>query len=332
MKRLHFKNGEFKILVLSDVHECMTNPIKHHDVMSFIEKSLESTMPDLVVFCGDNATANNKKRQEKAIESIVSPIVKRKIPFACVFGNHDDEYCKISKEEQLKIYQSQGFCLSVKGNCFTGVCNFNLPLYDEKNEKIIFNLWFMDSNTYDKENGGYAYVADDQLSWYQKTAEELRRSQGYTVKSILFQHMTVPEEYSLLKKCKKETAHSVKGDCGYDGYYCIDSDNATMEGMLLEGPCPPTKNNGEFSKWKETGDIILAVFGHDHINTFSGEYDGITLMQAGGAGFNTYHKGVSQSASLIKITESDLSVKREHINFSDLIGTPLTYKLFPFLK
>ena len=49
--------------------------------------------------------------------------------------------------------------------------------------------------------------------------------------------------------------------------------------MLGEGPCPPDVNNGQFTSWVKTGDVIGAVFGHDHINDFVGDVDGIKLIQ-----------------------------------------------------
>ena len=69
----------------------------------------------------------------------------------------------------------------------------NLPIYASKGNDIKFNLWLFDSNDYDRENGGYDYVHQDQIDWYVKTSEELEKKAGHPVPSIAFQHIIVPE-------------------------------------------------------------------------------------------------------------------------------------------
>lgn len=61
-------------------------------------------------------------------------------------------------------------CLASEGEAMTGCGNYNLPIKSSDGAKNVFNLWFIDSGTYDKENGGYAHVAEDQLAWYKKRA------------------------------------------------------------------------------------------------------------------------------------------------------------------
>ena len=79
-----------------------------------------------------------------------------------------------------------------------------------------------------------------------------------------------------------------------------------VEGYLGEGPCSPDYNNGQFESWKKTGDIIGAVFGHDHMNEFTGTVDGITLMQTQTAGFGAYTNGCRSAVRVITLYENDL--------------------------
>ncbi|MBO5290076.1 MAG: hypothetical protein J6B35_00640, partial [Clostridia bacterium] len=44
----------------------------------------------------------------------------------------------------------------------------------------------------------------------------------------------------------------------------------------------------QFESWKKTGDIFAAFFGHDHVNDFRMNIDGIDLYQTLGAGYFTY--------------------------------------------
>ena len=52
----------------------------------------------------------------------------------------------------------------------------------------------------------------------------------------------------------------------------------------------------------ETGDIVAAFFGHDHINTFTAKVDGIRLVQSPSAGYHSY--GDRHGGRLIVIDEN----------------------------
>ena len=72
-----------------------------------------------------------------------------------------------------------------------------------------------------------------------------------------------------------------------------------------ESPCPPADEaNGrrQFALWKAHGDVIAAVFGHDHVNDFDVVLDGIHLIQTFGAGYHTY--GEMGGARLIVLNEA----------------------------
>ena len=70
----------------------------------------------------------------------------------------------------------------------------------------------------------------------------------------------------------------------------VAKEGAISEGLVREAPCPPETERSQFESWKKTGDIVAAFFGHDHVNTFIAEVDGIKLIQTLGAGYHTYGK------------------------------------------
>jgi hypothetical protein len=203
-----------------------------------------------------------------------------------------------------------------------GVGNYNLVLKDSAGVKDVFNLWFLDSNAYDTENGGYDYVHDDQIAWYETTSAALAQANGgLPLPSVLFQHICVPEMYDLLVPSKLPGIYSVQGNGTYsDRFWKLDPGNSTIEGGLWEPPCPSGTNNGQFDSWKAMGDVRLAIFGHDHSNNFSGEVDGIRLMFAGVAGLAAYGNGANHQASLITIDEATQTAQRENIKFVDVVG------------
>ena len=315
---LKFKDGKFRILVFADPQDDL-NPCE--ETLDLMYASIEAAKPDLVVFTGDNIHGpspvlyRSKKRVEKAIRQIMEPVTSQNIPFAIVYGNHDDEG-KVSKQFQMEVYNSMPGCLASEGEAMTGCGNYNLPIKSSDGAKNVFNLWFIDSGTYDKENGGYAHVAEDQLAWYKKTSDALKAENGgEPMPSLLFQHIPVPEIYKLLKEVPKGTDGAVKKD---GKYYVLNTDIAS--GHLDEGPCPAEVNGGEFDAWKQQGDIKAAFFGHDHNNDFCGTYNGIDMVHTSGVGFYIYGNGPLHGSRVIDIDENTLDYSTYMMYYNDLVG------------
>lgn len=315
---LKFKDGKFKILILSDIQDTNTPQKATADLM---KAAIEKTKPDFIALTGDNTAGwwkgVNKEQTKEAVDKVAGVIDGYGIPFALVFGNHDHEGLCDEKngytEEQakqfiLECFQQYDTCLAVGGEEMTGYCNYNLLIKDSKGEKDAFNMWFMDSNPYasDEEGGGYGYVHEDQIAWYEKTANELKEQNGGSViPSILFQHIAVPEVYDMFTVVDKGTKGAVKGHGSFNDKYFTANPEYIYQGSLNEGPCPPDTNHGQFDSWVKTGDITGAVFGHDHVNDYAGEYKGIKMIAAPGVGFYSYgnHHGVRT----ITLDESNLS-------------------------
>lgn len=328
---LQFKNGTFKILILSDIQDTNTPQKETVDLMN---AAIDEVNPDFIALTGDNIAGwwkgVDKAQTEAAVDIVAKTIDDRGIPFAFVFGNHDheglaDEENGMTEEEAkefiLSCFQKYDTCLAVEGEEMTGVGNYNLLVKDSAGEKDIFNLWFMDSNPYtpDEEGGGYGYVHEDQINWYKKTSDELKsQNGGAVIPSLLFQHIVVPEVYDMFNEVNKGTKNAIKGYGMRNDKYYTTNEQYIYDGNLNEGPCPSNVNGGQFDSWLEQGDILGAFFGHDHVNDYAGEYKGIKLIAAPAVGFYSYgnHHGVRT----ITLNESDLtSFESEVILFDDLV-------------
>ena len=329
---LKFTNGKFKILILSDLQD--TNE-PQQETTDMITAAIGKTQPDLIVLLGDNIAGwwNGVDEEETnaAIDAIGKAIEPSGIPFALVFGNHDHEGLgdeengyteEEAKEYILSRFQNYAGCLATEGEEMTGVGNYNLTIKDSAGERDIFNLWFMDSNPYaeESEGGGYGYVHADQTEWYQKTAAELKAENGgEPMPSLLFQHIIVPEAYNMLSEASAGDEGAVKGSSGHEDKYFVINSEYIYDGELNEGPCPPIYNGGQFDSWLESGDIIGAFFGHDHTNTFAGEYKGIKLVACPAAGFYSY--GGVHGVRTVTLDENDLTDFESEVIYSDeLIG------------
>lgn len=310
---LRFKNGKFKIMLIGDLHESYdmysdNAANKADDMNALLTKAVEELNPDLVVYLGDNAGADNEMQMRSVISRILYPVSLRDIPFAVVFGNHDRE-CAVSLKDQMRLYREHDNCYMFNADdSITGYGNYNLLIKSTNSDDDVFNLWFIDSNNLaeDQELSYYDWVHTDQIEWYKKTALEIKENNGgKIIPAFLFQHIPVPEEYELLREAKvHEKLDCVPGHRKWADKNYVLKDN--VEGYLGEGPCTPCVNSGQFAAWKEIGDVIGAFFGHDHMNDFAGYVDGIMLAQCKTAGFRPYTDGCRSGVRLITLDEDNL--------------------------
>ena len=310
---LRFKNGKFKIMLIGDLHESYdmysdNAANKADDMNALLTKAVEELNPDLVVYLGDNAGADNEMQMRSVISRILYPVSLRDIPFAVVFGNHDRE-CAVSLRDQMRLYREHDNCYMFNADdSITGYGNYNLLIKSSESDEDVFNLWFIDSNNLadDQELSYYDWVHTDQIEWYKKNALELKeKNSGKVIPAFNFQHIPVPEEYELLREARvHEKLDCVPGHRKWADKNYVLKEN--VEGYLGEGPCTPCVNSGQFAAWKEIGDVIGAFFGHDHMNDFAGYVDGIMLAQCKTAGFRPYTDGCRSGVRLIILDESDL--------------------------
>ena len=300
------KDGKLKIMQIADTQDV---DIPREAMIKFMEKALDAEKPDLVVFTGDQLAGGKIETAEgvyAGIKAILQPVVDRNIPFTVTFGNHDnDGDCPVSRDEQFAYYQTFPGCLAYDAVPeMYGTGTHNLPIYASDSNEIKFNLWIVDSNDYDEVNGGYDYVHQDQIDWYEKTSKELEKKAGHLVPSIVFQHIIVPEVAELLVNAPTDAQTAVSQDF-YGRNKLLMLDPAKASGMLLEFPCPSKTNSGQFASWKSRGDVIAASFGHDHINTFIGTVDGIDLIMCPGITFQSYGRYITRAMRVFELDEND---------------------------
>lgn len=321
------ENGSFRILQIADIQD---GPLLKSATENFMRDVLAETDPDLVVLTGDNISGGDcwtDGLTKIAIHRYMSIFEEYGVPVAAVFGNHDSEGPS-NKEEMMKMYESYDCFVGCEGEDLTGCGNYNLPVMSSDGSKIAYNIWCIDSLTYNRhpeskrdvayyENDlkGYACVHKDQIDWYVKTSNELKAANGgKAVPSMMFQHIIVPEIYDALVKTES-------------GYVLPDGNN----GELWESPCPPEYSNGQFDAIVNQGDVVAMFFGHDHKNNFVVPYKGVDLVNTPGVGFASYG-GENRGARIIDISEDDTSTYTTEVikwrEFYDVENNPAEYNRF----
>lgn len=256
-----------KILLIADVHN---KPCSSRKTLKALKKAIDNSQCDLIVFLGDTVHGpNTLYNYEKYLRQVLD--LTGDMPFATVFGNHDDE-CKTTKDEILSYMKKYDNCLTQKGD-------YVIEMMGE-------TLVFVDSGSYYKGDGSfYDTVKEEQIQ------SVLKKIEGK--KAILFQHIIVPDIMEAIDCFDTEQKGAVK-----DGkkYYRF-KDSVEYTGKLGERPCPPDINTGELEKLAPH--LKAMCFGHDHKNSFELEMMGVKLIQCAGSGNNSYDKFCKSSVKIL---------------------------------
>ncbi len=323
---LHFSDGTFKIMQIADIQEDYpVNP----DTIKLISLALDKEKPDLVVLTGDQIQAYSRcyktdaeKKVKEVINAFITPLEERNIPFCITFGNHDDDG-SVNKDTQIKFYSSYGCSRFGAPRCEDDKGTYSLQIYDSAKEKVIFNLYLIDSNKKESD-GAYSPVKTEQIEWYRKEREKFKNKTGAYLPSFVFQHIPVPEFYDALIKCPEKEKGSVEAfKSRKNTFWKLDEKALAEGGFMHESPAVPEINNGEFDALKEKGDVLGIFVGHDHINSYITHKDGVDMGYCQGAGFNTYGPGDKRGVRVYILDEKDI---RNYRSYTVTMGELCDYK------
>lgn len=330
---LNFKNGSFKIMQIADTQE--GNKVSP-DTIDLINAALDREEVQLVVYSGDQIWGKsnfkgNKETVTRVLDELTKPVRNRSIPFTICFGNHDRQV-GLTNAEQFEIYKSFDGFIGKSTDGIDGVANHTLEIWDD--DKLEYLLYLFDSHTNLKI--GYDCVHENQIEWYRKTRDGYEEKYGRLIPSIVIQHIPLCEIFELLTEVKRGTRGAVRGFRNHaNKFYVLNRDMVNKAGFMKESPAEPQENSGEFSAFKEKGEVLGVYFGHDHNNSFNGKVDGIDLGYTQGAGFHIYGPGKNRGVRIIEL-KNDGKFDTYDLRFKSLVESKLkepfkyaVYQLMP---
>ena len=244
--------SDFRILQLTDIH--LSDKDDRETQFKFLDLLYQdASNPDLVVVTGDLFTFAGKD----TAKSLFNYFNSKKVPWTVCFGNHDEQ-CYFSVDWLTETLSNLGsYCMfkDLQDDNVNGNCNFVINL--KEGNKVHDQLFVMDSNRYnfDLSQLGYDCFKQDQIDWYESVVKYTKEQNGDTVNSLMFYHIPLPEVNPAWEEAKNA--------------------NAVIYGEKREASCPPDHDYGFFTKIKELGSTKAMFFGHDHINNFEVDYQGV---------------------------------------------------------
>ncbi|KAM6509128.1 Phosphatase dcr2 [Fusarium solani] len=317
-------DGRYKIMQIGDLHlstgvgECREAVPNTYNggkceadprTLDFVSRVLDEEKPDLVVLSGDQVNGDTAPDAPTAMFKILSILIERKIPYAAIFGNHDDEKT-MSREAQMAIMESLPYSLSIAGPAeIDGVGNYYVEVLARgKTDHSALTIYLLDTHAYtpDERNfPGYDWVKPNQIEWFKKTAAGLKKNHDeYTGRhmDIAFIHIPLTE---------------------YADF------NLPRVGEWKEGVTAPVYNSGFRDALVEQG-VVMVSAGHDHCNDYcslslSGEGENKTpalwMCYAGGSGFGGYagYGGYHRRVRLFEVDTNEARIKTwKRLEYGDI--------------
>ncbi|XP_077216699.1 purple acid phosphatase 28 [Tasmannia lanceolata] len=293
-------DGTFKILQVADMHYANGVMSRCRDVFpsefrycsdlnttQFVRRMIEAEKPDFIAFTGDNIFGPSTSDAAESLIEAFGPAIESKLPWAAVLGNHDQE-STMTREELMSFISLMDYSIS-QLNPFTGSSdaefsvadidgfgNYNIRVHGASGSDLangsILNLYFLDSGDRSTVNGvrGYGWIKESQLHWLRSISDELQAKKldadlpSVVSPAMAFFHIPIPEVRQLWFK----------------GFV----------GQFQEGIACSSINSGVLRTLVSMGDVKAVFIGHDHVNDFCGELEGIWFCYGGGFGYHAYGK------------------------------------------
>ena len=279
--RFH-EDGYFKIVQFTDIH-WHNGELPDQKSAALMESIVSVESPDLIVLTGDILSGGGCHDAVESLQQIVQILERCGIPWAAVFGNHDDDEGTADRHKLMDVMQKSELSLAEPGpEEIPGVGNYVLTIQHANERKPAALLYFIDSGSYAPTDiGGYDWIKRAQIEWFLSESVKYSVSVGNQLPALTFFHIPIPE---------------------YDEVW----DFHTCYGVKYENICAPRINTGFFAALHEAGDVIGTFVGHDHINDFWGDLHGIRLCYGRVTGYNTYGKeGFPRGARVIELQEGE---------------------------
>ncbi|XP_071737110.1 probable inactive purple acid phosphatase 28 [Rutidosis leptorrhynchoides] len=280
-------DGTFKILQVADMHYG-TGLTRCRDVLSsefewcsdlnttlFLKRMINLEKPDFIAFTGDNIFGSSTDDAAESLFKAFGPAMESKLPWAAVLGNHDQE-STMTREELMSFISLMDYSLSQPNPStqvvteIDGFGNYDVRVWGPPGSHLanhtIFNLFFLDSGDRAVVDGfkTYGWIKESQLSWLRGASKGhyQEHHQPDKIPSLAFFHIPIPEIRS--------------------GPF------REIYGEYREHVACSRMNSGVLKTLVSIGDVKAVFIGHDHLNDFCGNLDGVWFCYGGGFGYHGY--------------------------------------------
>lgn len=270
---------------------------------NYIQEAIERTSPDIIFITGDFIYGEFDDNGTTLI-NFITFMDSFQIPWAPVFGNHDNESLKGVTWQCLQLTQAK-YSLFKRGDTI-GNSNYIIGL--EYNSKISQLMYMLDSNgcgnckdPFVQKHGG---LTEEQKQWLKQRSDTIFYSLGYKVPGIACFHIPSKDFEDASLNAGYQTNRDKVGN--YQTYD-LSTLNITNGDYGIKDECVPIEKGPEYvDLFQEIG--ISGVFvGHCHKMNTSIMYKGIRWTYGTKTGIYDYHNKYQIGATVITMNLHDQS-------------------------
>ncbi len=312
------KGTDFKILNITDTHLVTVdweNPVVRDTFVATVDVLVDGTNPDLITMSGDIAFAE-WTGSYKYFGDLMN---KYNIPWTVAWGNHDHQ----AGEEQLGEYEKQ--YLQYSNFFYEPTRDFGVGsnvIAIDNGERVVHGLVMIDcfmpaspSVPDDDPEKGKKILCPELIAWYKKQINML--SEMGCNETTVITHVPL-YEYKLAIDAAFNGGYNcneVSYEDSFDEKYWNDGYKDSF-GVMGEAICYSDTPTGLFDAMKELGSTKNVLVGHDHLNNFSINYEGIRLTYSMASSSHGLKKTVG--GTLLSVNDEG-KVRLSHI--------PLNFKI-----
>lgn len=266
---IEMEHDSLKILQLTDLH--LTYGIDANDraTLNEIKVLVGGDDYDLVVISGDMTLS---PQGESLFRKLIRVMEGLKTNWTFVFGNHETDFNSYN-DFLNQIHDTEYLYFKVGPELDQGgVGNFEINF--TKDGVPFYSVYLMDSHAerknYTEEEGEYDYIKESQVDWYESHVSL------DTTDSVMFMHIPLRQFID---------ATNYIGFFEEDKVYAQGVDTGLFDAIVAHG-------------------LTKGVFvGHDHLNDFSFEKDGVLLAYGQITGYNAYGD-LPRGGRVIEVSET----------------------------
>lgn len=316
---LEKKSKEFTVLNLTDIQlvnddwEDGTTNLKIFEYT--VRELIKQTRPDLITVTGDLSLAG----RDYAYNMLADFLDSFQIPWAPIWGNHDNQISEEYIKGVAERYKLHPFCIYKDGPSEFGNGNYTIKV--KLNHNIACTLIMVDTHNKEKftnEDGEtvdvWGKLRPCQIQWIEALCEELKKD-GCS-NAVLFEHIPI-YGYKLASKAAYKAELDLKGISAKDllGNECWNEGYEDSIGVQHESVSSYPADEGALDMLKRVGIVSHVISGHDHINNFIIKYEGITMVYALKTGAGCYWEPTLSGGTVIKISPNGVTeVYHEYVD------------------
>ncbi|MEJ4090844.1 metallophosphoesterase [Corynebacterium sanguinis] len=287
-------SGRFKIIQFNDTQD---NHLTDHRTIEFMERVLDAEKPGFALINGDviDGGPTTPEQVYQAVKNVVLPMESRAIPWAITFGNHDEDSIEehgtgVTEAHIAEFVRTYKYNLNPPaGDRPFGHSDAHLLIVSAHDAaRASYSVWLVDSGNYMPEDfqeaagedaPHYDYIRPAQIDWYLGRSRAAEARFGAPVPGLMFFHIPTYEHRDMWFGGPAKTSD-------------IDHNAAArkhnIDGVKHEDVYYGAFNSGIYAAVRDRGDVQGIYCGHDHINSFYGDYYGVELGYCPGTGFAPY--------------------------------------------